>query len=50
MHEHALRTPVGGGEVMRDQLLHLRALSMRHVCQIRVAPISSGAEASSGGN
>lgn len=46
VHEHALRTVVGGPRVMRDQLMHLADLSKRGVCRIRIVPASTGGKAS----
>jgi transcriptional regulator with XRE-family HTH domain len=43
MHETALRTMVGGPEVMRAQLKHLAALSKRPNIDIQVLPSSAGA-------
>lgn len=47
IHEHALRTPVGGPQVMCEQLRHLVDLSTRGVCRIRVVLASAGARVSS---
>lgn len=47
VHEHALRTVVGGPRVMRDQLAHLADLARRGVCRIRIVPVSSGGKVSS---
>lgn len=43
MHEMGLRLPVGGPEVMREQLLHLAAACERPNVEIQVQPMSSGA-------
>ncbi len=44
VHEHALRSPVGGPRVMNEQLLHLLFLGGRRECAIRVVPASAGAD------
>jgi transcriptional regulator with XRE-family HTH domain len=43
VHEHALRSPVGGPRVMNEQLMHLLFLGDRLDCAIRVVPASAGA-------
>lgn len=43
VHEFALRLPVGGHEVMSEQLHQLLRLGVRHYITIRVIPISFGA-------
>jgi transcriptional regulator with XRE-family HTH domain len=45
LHESALRLPVGGPEVMADQLCHLLRMSMRSSVTLRVVPMSLGAHA-----
>ncbi|SDG11907.1 Helix-turn-helix domain-containing protein [Lentzea fradiae] len=45
IHEQALRLPMGGPEVMRDQLLHLLAMAQRSYITVRVVPIANGAHA-----
>ena len=45
LHEHVLRTPVGGIEVMSEQLDHLRRRSMRPYIALRVVPTTVGAHA-----
>ncbi|HEY3609671.1 MAG TPA: helix-turn-helix transcriptional regulator [Pseudonocardiaceae bacterium] len=43
VHEHALRSPVGGPHVMNEQLMHLLFMGDRSECAIRVVPMSAGA-------
>jgi transcriptional regulator with XRE-family HTH domain len=43
VHEHALRSPVGGPRVMNEQLMHLLFMGDRPECAIRVVPASAGA-------
>jgi hypothetical protein len=43
LDEIALHRPVGGPEVMRDQLLHLAELSRRVNVTLQVIPLSVGA-------
>lgn len=43
VHENALRAPVGGPQVMYEQMLHLLFASSRPQCSIRVVPVSAGA-------
>jgi transcriptional regulator with XRE-family HTH domain len=43
VHEHALRSLIGGPRVMNEQLLHLLFLGNRPECAIRVVPVSAGA-------
>ncbi|MGH4026627.1 MAG: helix-turn-helix domain-containing protein [Pseudonocardiaceae bacterium] len=45
LHESALRTPVGGRAVMREQLHHLVRMSTRSYLTVRVVPFSRGAHA-----
>ncbi len=45
IHEQALRLPVGGPDVMKAQMLHLLAMSMRPYITIRVMPTVMGAHA-----
>lgn len=45
LHESALRTPVGGRAVMREQLHHLMRMSTRGYLTLRVVPFSRGAHA-----
>jgi transcriptional regulator with XRE-family HTH domain len=45
IHEFVLRLPVGGREVMSDQLHHLLRMSVRSYLRLRVVPASRGAHA-----
>ncbi|TQJ02093.1 hypothetical protein FB471_1810 [Amycolatopsis cihanbeyliensis] len=45
IHEFALRLPVGGAEVMSEQLHHLLRLSVRPYVTVRVIPAAAGAHA-----
>ncbi|MGH3435809.1 MAG: helix-turn-helix domain-containing protein [Sciscionella sp.] len=45
IHEFALRLPIGGPEVMSEQLHHLLRMSVRPYLTLRVAPTSLGAHA-----
>lgn len=47
IHENALLTPVGGSQVMHEQMLHLLFLSDESPCRIRVVPREAGARAAS---
>lgn len=49
IHEHALRTMVGGPRVMREQLAHLLELSRQSRRRIRIVPASAGGRATSMG-
>jgi len=49
LHESVLRTPVGGPEVMADQLNHLLRMSERRYLTLRVVPIALGAHAATAG-
>ncbi|MGQ0839428.1 helix-turn-helix domain-containing protein [Actinokineospora sp.] len=49
VHEFALRLPVGGPEVMSDQLHHLLRASVRHNLTVRVMPASFGTHAAMAG-
>jgi transcriptional regulator with XRE-family HTH domain len=42
VHENALRIPIGGPQVMHEQMLHLLFASSRPQCSIRVIPLSAG--------
>ncbi|HEX3592821.1 MAG TPA: helix-turn-helix transcriptional regulator [Pseudonocardiaceae bacterium] len=42
VHENALRTIIGGAQVMYEQMLHLLFLTNRPQCSIRVVPTSVG--------
>ncbi|HEX7302856.1 DUF5753 domain-containing protein [Lentzea sp.] len=50
VHEQALRLPVGGPAVMREQLLHVLAMGNRLYISVRVVPISFGAHAGLSGS
>jgi predicted XRE-type DNA-binding protein len=50
IHEQALRLPVGGAEVMKDQLLHLLAMAQRSYITLRIVPTAIGAHAGLGGS
>jgi len=50
IHEHALRLPVGGEEVMKAQLLHLLMMTVRPYLVVRVVPIAVGAHAGVAGS
>jgi hypothetical protein len=50
IHEFVLRLPVGGAEVMSEQLHHLIRLSVRPYITIRVVPAEHGAHAGSAGS
>ncbi|MGW6443500.1 Scr1 family TA system antitoxin-like transcriptional regulator [Lentzea sp. NPDC055074] len=50
IHEHALRLPVGGREVMKGQLLHILSMAVRPYITIRVVPTSVGAHAGGAGS
>jgi Domain of unknown function (DUF5753)/Helix-turn-helix domain len=49
LHGSALRLPVGGPEVMAEQLCHLLRMSVRSSVTLRVIPISLGAHAVTAG-
>lgn len=49
VHEFVLRLPVGGSEVMSEQLHHLLRMSVRPYIDIRVVPARFGAHAGSAG-
>lgn len=50
IHEQALRLPVGGDEVMKDQLLHLLAMAQRSYVTMRILPTAIGAHAGLSGS
>jgi predicted XRE-type DNA-binding protein len=50
IHEMALRLPVGGPELMKDQLIHLLAMAQRSYITLRIVPIAIGAHAGLGGS
>ncbi|WP_436501101.1 helix-turn-helix domain-containing protein [Actinokineospora sp. HUAS TT18] len=45
IHEQALRLPVGGAQVMHEQMLHLLFVSSRPFCSIQIIPTAAGAHA-----
>ncbi|MCP2164236.1 helix-turn-helix domain-containing protein [Goodfellowiella coeruleoviolacea] len=45
MHEQVLRLPIGGIDVLRDQLHHLLRMSVRTYISLRVVPSTAGAHA-----
>lgn len=45
IHEQALHLPVGGQNVMKDQLLHLLAMAQRTYITLRIVPTAIGAHA-----
>ncbi len=47
--EAALRRPIGGGAVMRDQIRHLIGVSQLSHVNIQVLPLSTGGHAAGGG-
>lgn len=50
IHEQALRLPVGGPEVMKDQYVHLLTMAQRSYIDIRVVPTAIGAHAGVSGS
>lgn len=50
IHESALRLPVGGAEVMSNQLHELLRLAVRSYIEIRVVPTAFGAHAGTAGS
>jgi hypothetical protein len=50
LHEFVLRLPVGGREVMSEQLHHLLRMGVRRYINIRVIPASFGAHAAIAGS
>lgn len=50
MHEQALRLPVGGQDVMKDQYIHILAMAERSYVTVRVVPTAIGAYAGSSGS
>lgn len=50
IHEQALRLPVGGADIMADQLHHLLRISVRPYVTLRVVPIAIGAHAGLAGS
>ncbi|HEV7973804.1 DUF5753 domain-containing protein, partial [Amycolatopsis sp.] len=49
LHESALRLPVGGSEVMSEQLHHLLRMAIRPNLELRIVPCSAGAHAGTAG-
>ena len=45
VHEQALHLPVGGPDVMKDQLLHLLVMAQRTYITLRIVPTAIGANA-----
>ncbi|MGI5503869.1 Scr1 family TA system antitoxin-like transcriptional regulator [Lentzea sp. CA-135723] len=50
IHEQALRVPVGGPDVMKDQYIHLLGMAERSYITLRVVPIDIGAYAGTTGS
>lgn len=50
IHEQALRLPVGGTDVMKDQLLQILAMAQRPYITVRVVPTAIGAHAGAAGS
>ncbi|GLY48281.1 transcriptional regulator [Lentzea sp. NBRC 102530] len=50
VHEQALRLPVGGPDVMKDQYLHILAMTQRNYITVRVVPTAIGAHAGLSGS
>jgi hypothetical protein len=50
IHEFALRLPIGGGEVMSEQLHHLLRMAVRPRIAIRVVPAAIGGHAGTSGS
>ncbi|SEP70317.1 Helix-turn-helix domain-containing protein [Lentzea xinjiangensis] len=50
IHEQALRLPVGGPDVMKDQYLHLLGMAQRDYITVRVVPTAIGAHAGISGS
>ncbi|MFD9703020.1 Scr1 family TA system antitoxin-like transcriptional regulator [Lentzea sp. NPDC059081] len=50
IHEQALRLPVGGQELMREQVRHVLAMSVRPYITIRVVPTNIGVHGGLGGS
>lgn len=50
IHEQALRLPVGGPDVMKDQYVHLLGMAQRSYITLRVVPTAIGAHAGSSGS
>ncbi|SES04034.1 Helix-turn-helix domain-containing protein [Lentzea xinjiangensis] len=50
VHEQALRLPVGGEEVWREQLAHLLRMSVRKYISVRIIPTAIGMHAGTSGD
>ncbi|MGW6443753.1 Scr1 family TA system antitoxin-like transcriptional regulator [Lentzea sp. NPDC055074] len=50
IHEYALRLPVGGPDVMKDQYIHLLGMAQRSYMTVRVVPASIGSHAGVSGS
>jgi transcriptional regulator with XRE-family HTH domain len=50
VHEQALHLPVGGPDVMKDQLLHVLAMAQRSYITVRIVPTAIGAHAGVSGS
>lgn len=50
IHENALRAPVGGPSVMKDQLIHLLGVAERSYVTVRIVPTAIGAHAGATGS
>jgi transcriptional regulator with XRE-family HTH domain len=50
VHEQALRLPVGGPDVMKQQLLHILTMTVRPYITVRIVPVSAGAHAGVNGS
>ncbi|RDI18885.1 helix-turn-helix domain-containing protein [Lentzea flaviverrucosa] len=50
IHEYALRLPVGGPDVMKDQYIHLLGMAQRSYITLRIVPASIGAHAGVSGS
>lgn len=50
IHEQALRLPVGGPDVMKDQYIHLLMMAQRSYITLRVVPTAIGAHAGTSGS
>ncbi|USX50135.1 helix-turn-helix transcriptional regulator [Lentzea sp. HUAS12] len=50
IHEYALRLPVGGPDVMKDQYIHLLGMAQRSYVTVRIVPAAIGAHAGVSGS
>lgn len=50
IHEYALRLPVGGPDVMKDQYIHLLGMAQRSYITMRIVPAAIGAHAGVSGS